>query len=153
MMPFTGKVVSRQGLQAQVLPDSSEKCTTCSCASPCKDQGLSSRVITVQNPIGAAVGQSVLMIEQHRAKTAAPFILFLIPLVGLFCGVLAATCCLMPFSNEDLNVFLGAAAGLATGFVLARRIATIFFPENLSFPLIVEIVSPSANQPTPRKTS
>ncbi|GAB6058665.1 hypothetical protein JCM31598_17820 [Desulfonatronum parangueonense] len=152
-MSFTGKVLSRHGLQAQVLPDSSEQCATCSCASPCGNQELPTRVIAVQNPIGAAVGQSVRVVEQQKAKTAAPFILFFIPLLGLACGVLATTCCFSPFTNEDLNVFLGAAAGLATGFVLARRIAAFFFPEIHSLPLIIEIVSPPATQPIPRKSS
>ena len=104
-------------------------------------------MLTVVNIVDADVGRHVRVVDSPQAALAAPVVLFGIPLLGVLCGALGAYW-IAPFSSEDLNALLGAAAGLTVGIAGARIAGNSRFAGPAHSPQAVEILSgPTVSPP------
>ncbi len=144
----SGIVLSRQGRMARVQMRASRSCSACTCSAAfARHQSSSTRTLTVVNIVDAEVGRHVRIVDSPRAVVAAPPVLFGIPLLGLLCGALGGYW-IAPFSSEDLNALIGAAAGLALGILGARLAANSRLVGPDQSPQAVEIL-PDPTAPLP----
>lgn len=109
-----GVVVAVDGVIAKVKTSRHNNCENCG-ACP----GNSAIVLDAQNPVGAKAGQRVEIEIREAGMLKAAFVVFLLPLIAVFAGVMAAG-----YVAEQLgyNVF-----GLKlTGALLALALALAY---------------------------
>ncbi len=80
-----GVVVAVDGLIAKVKTSRHNNCENCG-ACP----GNSAIVLDAQNPVGAKAGQRVEIEIREAGMLKAAFVVFLLPLMAVFAGVMAA---------------------------------------------------------------
>lgn len=80
-----GVVVAVDGLIAKVKTSRHNNCENCG-ACP----GNSAIVLDAQNPVGARAGQRVEIEIREAGMLKAAFVVFLLPLIAVFAGVMAA---------------------------------------------------------------
>lgn len=73
--------------------------------------------VKADNTINANVGDHVIVGLEEKVILNAAFYLYVVPLLGLFIGAIAANY----FFVEELFVMLGAALGLLAGFAVVKR--------------------------------
>ncbi|OIR02880.1 SoxR reducing system protein RseC [mine drainage metagenome] len=79
--------------------------------------GHKSQEFSADNPIGAHVGDSVVVGIDERAILSTTFFLYVVPLLGMLLGtVLADT-----FLKNEFYVMLSAASGLVLAFLWVKR--------------------------------
>ncbi len=78
--------------------------------------GHNSHTFTAENPVNANVGDSVVVgIDEHAVLNSA-FYLYVVPLIAMLIGTVLTD----SFFNNQFYVILGAALGLALGFLWVK---------------------------------
>ncbi len=127
-----GKVVEMADFIAKISLEPSEACKDCPSCNFCRPSG-STRIIEVENRIGAQVGDEVFIEISHKKSLIAILLLFGVPvLLGLIGLVVGA------HYSEGYSVFLGIS-GFVLGLILAKVINNIFRRTHKLSPHIVEV--------------
>ncbi len=100
---------------ARVKVTQSSACHSCACAKVCYSfTGKTERVIEAKNLLDAKAGQPVVIGIREKALLSASFWLYMIPLAGIFSGVILIK--LLVPSLEEEWVAAAALLGLVLGY-------------------------------------
>jgi sigma-E factor negative regulatory protein RseC len=143
MIEETGTVVEVRDHQiAVVLCKKNSLCDTCTAAQSCRMGEDGTKLVDVQNPLGAQIGDEVIVATHTRRFLQSSFLLYVLPLILLLIG--AATGQYLGGvleSGPDPNLM---AAFLGFSFMTATFIVVKFMTRTLpieSFmPHIIEIL-------------
>lgn len=129
MIEAEGIVVRTESSMAFVETQRASACGSCSSKSSCGTSSLAglmagkSRFFKVQNPVGAVVGETVVVGLDERALLRGSLALYALPLLMLIAGAVAAGFLAPSVAREGYSI-AGAAAGLAAGVVGVRIVAS-----------------------------
>lgn len=135
-----------EGPQAWVETRRSSACGTCSankgCGTGVMARYFDGRVARVKalNPTAASVGDTVTVGLHEGALLAVSALMYLLPLVLLLCGALAAEFLArrIEVSSEPLAI-AGGLSGLLVGFVFARQVSRRLENEARFQPIILRV--------------
>jgi sigma-E factor negative regulatory protein RseC len=111
------------GGRVRVSVPRSEACHSCAARGACKTLGGQTRDVelTVENPIGAEIGDLVRLSLPESAVVQASAVLYLLPALGLIGGAAAGWAAADSFGwPADPAAVLGCLAGLLLGLLMAR---------------------------------
>ncbi len=122
-IPEIGTVIRLQGDTATVMLKGRESCKGCGQAKIglCK-AASTNMMLTVKNPVGAKVGDSVTVGIDKEIKTKGYFLAFIIPLLSLIFGALSGHVIGRQLSIPSLEVVSGFIALLFVSFFSFRRL-------------------------------
>lgn len=115
-------IIARTDKQATLELERRTACGLCGQKRGCgnatwgKLLGHASHQFSADNPIGANVGDSVVVGIDENAVLNTAFFLYVVPLVAMLAGASIAEY----FFNNEFYVMLGAAIGLALGFLWVK---------------------------------
>lgn len=124
-------VIANEGKLAVVEAQRQSTCGSCDAKSSCgtsvlaKAFGSKTSRIRVNNPIGAAPGERVVIGVEDDALPKASFLFYIVPLMTLFLGSLLGEQVALQFSlisTEPAAIFSGLL-GLLVGLISVRRFA------------------------------
>lgn len=124
MITETGKVVAVNGDKVWVQTIRTSACESCSAQHGCGQRALASvssgraNQVLVANSLGARVGDEVTVAIDESALLGASLLVYALPLLLMLGGAVLGH---QLSSGLDGVSMLGAAIGLATGFLAARR--------------------------------
>lgn len=125
----TEGVVIQTGLDgAYVETSRASACGSCSsnqsCGTTTLSQLLGSKITSfkVLNPIGAAVGERVVIGLEESALLKSSVMAYLMPLALLLLGALAGIQLAPPDSTPDVYSACGAGIGILLGFIALKRV-------------------------------
>jgi len=128
-----GEIIESRGFDAKVCIEPSEACKHCAASHLCRQDG-ESRVIEVENKVGAHVGDEVYIEISATIGFVAFFLLFGLPVILGLIGVVFGS-----RYNDTYAIFLGVA-GFALGLIIAKVINNIVSKKHTFLPHIIEIV-------------
>lgn len=128
-----GKVIELQDVNARVNVEPSDACKHCSACHICYPSGKS-RVIEVENSMGAHIGDIVYIEISDKVGFFALFLVFVLPVLLGLIGVLVGV-----GYNETYAILFGVA-GLATGLGIAKIINDRISKKRDFLPRIVDII-------------
>lgn len=129
MLETQGVVIELSAAGAMVETSRAASCGTCSSQKSCGTSNLSqllgskSSSFLVANPIGARVGEQVVIGLEESALLQSSLISYLIPLVCLMAGALLLGQFAPTDAPKDLYAVLGAGVGLVLGFVALKWVS------------------------------
>ncbi|MCR8914936.1 sigma E positive regulator RseC/MucC [Marinobacter panjinensis] len=127
MITETGKVVALSGNRVWVQTIRTSACESCSARNGCGQRALAgvsggrANQVLVTNSMGARVGDEVTVAIDESALLGASLLVYALPLVLLVLGAVAGH---QLSGGLDAVAMLGAALGMAVGFVVARRVGS-----------------------------
>jgi sigma-E factor negative regulatory protein RseC len=129
MLEAEGVVVKLGSDGAYVETSRASSCGTCSSQKSCGTSsfglllGSKAKPFRVLNPIGAAVGERVVIGLEEAALLRSSLLSYAVPLILLMAGALLGSH-LAPIAAElDLYSVVGAGVGLALGFAALKWVA------------------------------
>ena len=125
-----------------VVVHRAEACGSCEARGACEALGgkKDDITLTVENTLGAAVGDEVLLTMSEVAVVSASATVYMIPAVNLILGGLAgAGLSGILGTDRDAAVLLGAGLGLLVGFVLSGNIGGKLAQDPQYVPTLLEI--------------
>jgi len=135
-----GKVLETGAGRARVEVSPSGLCSHCEMASSCMPASSGNRIIEVSDPIGVSPGLRVRIELAGSKIVLASALAYLVPLAGLFAGALIGFYSATRGSEETWST-IGAAAGLALGFLLSRMAGQRLASRGRITPVITGIVA------------
>ncbi|MDL0430555.1 SoxR reducing system RseC family protein [Marinobacter sp. TBZ242] len=124
MITETGKVVAVSGDKVWVQTIRASACSSCSARHGCGQRALASvsagraNQVLVANTLGARVGDEVTVAIDESALLGASLLVYALPLLLMVAGAVLGH---HLSAGHEGAAMLGAAAGLAVGFLAARR--------------------------------
>ncbi|MEX2476619.1 SoxR reducing system RseC family protein [Marinobacter sp.] len=124
MITESGKVVAIEGHRAWVQTIRNSACQSCSARHGCGQKVLASasggkaNQVLVSNGLSAVVGDEVILAIDEAALLRASMLVYAVPLVLMVVGAVIGH---QWSGGYDLAAMAGAAAGLGSGFLVARR--------------------------------
>ncbi|UCG92393.1 MAG: SoxR reducing system RseC family protein [candidate division WOR-3 bacterium] len=128
-----GRVIELQGVDARVSVEPSDACKHCSACHLCYPSGKS-RVIEVENSIGAHIGDVVHIEISDKVGFFALFLVFVLPVLLGLSGLLIGV------GYSETYAILFGVAGLATGLGIAKIINDRISKKRDFLPRIVGII-------------
>ncbi len=132
MIEETARVVAQEGAFARVETERTSTCGACAAKSACgtsaiaKVFGARRASFKVLNPVGAGVGEQVVIGLEESALTRSSFAFYIVPLLTLFLfsilGQALAT--RLDFSITEPASIIGGLLGLLIGLGWVRRYAS-----------------------------
>ncbi|MBK1872824.1 MULTISPECIES: SoxR reducing system RseC family protein [Marinobacter] len=125
MITETGKVVAVSGEHAWVQTIRISACQSCSARNGCGQKLLASATggranqVRVVNSVNACVGQDVTLGIEESALLGASMLVYALPLLLM---VVASVVGHQVSGGNDFVSMVGAAAGLASGFFISRKL-------------------------------
>lgn len=125
MITETGKVVALSGNRAWVQTIRTSACESCSARTGCGQRALASvsggraNQVLVTNSLDARVGDEVTLAIDESALLGASVLVYALPLALMVLGTVFGH---QLSGGSDVAAMLGAAAGMAGGFMMARRV-------------------------------
>jgi sigma-E factor negative regulatory protein RseC len=129
MLETEGVVVKLGADGAYVETSRASSCGTCSSQQSCGTTSLSqllgskSRPFRVLNPIGAAVGERVVIGLEESALLRSTLLSYVLPLALLMAGALLGSQVAPAGAAKDLYSVSGAGIGLVLGFAALKWVA------------------------------
>ncbi len=143
-----GLVVENKGDTATVNLQKHLACEKCGRCGILSGAGKRDEMIDAQNPIGAQVGQRVLMESDNRSMLLVSFVLYMVPLGGMVAGIfswLALADFLGYAGDQDLPA-LGVGFGLMTLIFILIRLWDQRVKGNPRYqPVITELIEEENN--------
>jgi sigma-E factor negative regulatory protein RseC len=130
MIETEGVVVKLCTDGAYVETARASSCGTCSSQQSCGTSSLSqllggtAKPFQVLNPIGAAVGERVVIGLEESALLRSSLLSYALPLAFLMAGALLGSQLVPAEAAKDLYSVIGAGVGLALGFAALKWVAT-----------------------------
>ncbi|NMT64159.1 SoxR reducing system RseC family protein [Marinobacter orientalis] len=127
MITETGRVVAVSGDRVWVQTIRTSACESCSARNGCGQRALAgvsggrANQVLVANSLDARVGDEVTVAIEESALVGASLLVYALPLALLVVGAVAGH---QLSGGHDAAAMLGAATGMATGFMVARRIGS-----------------------------
>ncbi|MBZ0266010.1 SoxR reducing system RseC family protein [bacterium] len=118
----TAVVVEVDGDSARVHMNVMEGCSSCGSSGFCHPQEGGRPLISIDNRIGAKMGDVIVLETNPGTRVSASLIVFGLPLLMTLLGVFVGA--MMPNSGQD-GMVAGSIAGLAFGMLLVRWINRI----------------------------
>jgi sigma-E factor negative regulatory protein RseC len=134
---------------AKVRVQRSSACDSCSLKSGCGQSALSKLSanhcleLNVDNTLGAAVGDEVLIAIPEQGLISASLRVYFLPLVFMLAAAVLAD---LLFSGDELYTLIFAFSGLLAGFAQARIFSQKHADHPNFFPKMVRIVRSSSTQ-------
>jgi len=151
MVEEYGTVVELKGkMTAVVLCEKSTMCNHCASMEACRlGADNTTRLVEVNNPIGAAVGDKVRIQVSSRTFLQSSFLLYIVPLIALFIGAVAGQLVGSALENGPDPNLLAALIGTAfmVGSFFIIRIGSRAIPPETFMPRITEIISGEETAP------
>ncbi len=129
-----GEVVELRNGTVVVRLEAGMRCMTCAARGACQAFGSGVRKIELPSREGVEPGQRVVLKYKSRFRIFSALLVFLVPIVGLVGGFVAAVAL---FKTQGAGV-LGAFLGLGIGFGLLRLIDRWIARRATFLPEIVE---------------
>ena len=154
MITEQGKVIAVKGEQAWVQTIRASACESCSARSGCGQRVLASvsggraNQVLVANHLDAVVGDDVMVAIEESALLSASFLVYALPLSLMVAGAVLGQ---QWQPTSDLGAILGAMAGLAGGFALARVAQSR--PDHRYEPRLVRILASTGRIERPENVS
>lgn len=114
-----GRVLETRPGRARVEVTPGGICSHCEMSSSCMPASGGNRIIDVADPIGVSPGLRVRIELAAGRMVMASLLAYMVPLAGLFAGALTGFYSAAR-SSAELWGGVGAAAGLAVGFLVSR---------------------------------
>ncbi|PXX90254.1 sigma E positive regulator RseC/MucC [Marinobacter vulgaris] len=127
MITETGRVVAVTGDRVWVQTIRTSACESCSARQGCGQRALAgvsggrANQVLVANSLGARVGDEVTVAIDESALLGASLLVYALPLVLMVLGTVSGH---QLSEGHDGAAMLGAAVGMAAGFMVARRIGS-----------------------------
>lgn len=134
-----GRVVETGVGRARVEITQSSICAHCEIASSCVPTSGGKRLIEVVDPLGVSVHERVRIELSSGKLLAASFLAYILPVITLFAGAIAAFALSRPGAQE-LWGGIGALAGLAVGVIISRGIGQRLGKRGSLTPVITAVV-------------
>jgi sigma-E factor negative regulatory protein RseC len=128
--------------QVEVRVRRAEACGSCEARGACGMLGGSAEdiTLTVENTLGAEVGDEVLLGLSEVAVVKASAAVYLIPAVNLILGGLVGVGAAdFWHADKDAAVLLGAAVGLVSGLLLTRSVGRKMADDPQYIPTLIQI--------------
>lgn len=125
MITESGKVVAVTGEHAWVQTIRTSACQSCAARNGCGQKMLASAIggranqVRVFNSVNACVGEEVTLGIDESALLGASLLVYALPLLLM---VIASMIGHHLSDGSDFAAMLGAAAGLASGFLISRQL-------------------------------
>lgn len=132
-----GIIIETVGKMAKVKTSRHNDCANCgSCP------GNSAAVLDVRNPVGAKVGQKVIIELQEVNMLKAAFTVYILPLLALFVGAMAGGAfAIWAGTVETASRIVGAAAAFAGAIWYIRHYDYSVRMDDKMQPVVVHILS------------
>lgn len=127
MITETGRVVGVAGDRVWVQTIRTSACESCSARHGCGQRALAgvsggrANQVLVANSLGAEVGDEVTVAIDESALLGASLLVYALPLVSMVAGAVLGHQLSAGYAASEAVAMMGAAAGLALGFLAARR--------------------------------
>ncbi|MEO0019830.1 MAG: SoxR reducing system RseC family protein [candidate division WOR-3 bacterium] len=128
----TGKVVGVMGERAEVQVAPEGGCAHCGAASFCNWTGKREKTVLALNPIGASVGEMVVLSRRIRPATHSALLVFGLPALLMILGVIVGALLV-----NDLWAAILAGAGVVLGFLLVKVVDRAKGKAGKDLPVIV----------------
>lgn len=121
MLESEGTVLEIEAGVAYVETSRASACGNCGSKHNCGSTplmqllGIEARPFQVLNPIGAEVGERVIIGLEESALLRSSLVAYVVPVVLLIAGAIAGSMLASPFSS-DVYAMVGALLGLVAGF-------------------------------------
>jgi len=135
LMEERGEVIEVRGNKARVKIKRSSACEGCKIDSLCKMLSQGYVVIDADNPIGARIGEKVIVVIYRENVLKASLILFGLPLVFLFTGAILGYYVNLG-GMRNLSTFLGSLIFVSIAFI---GIKFLFKAEPTYRPVITKV--------------
>lgn len=125
MITEAGKVVAVSGEHAWVQTIRTSACQSCSARNGCGQKLLATATggranqVRVVNSVNASVGQDVTLGIDESALLGASLLVYALPLLLMVAASMAGH---QLSGGNDFASMIGAAAGLASGFYISRKL-------------------------------
>ncbi len=134
MLEETGVVVERLGSKrVKVKVQRTSACKSCASANLCMAlSGESEMLAEARDKLGVGVGDKVVIAIEEQVFLKASFLVYILPLAGLFAGVALAEWLSVPVSQnwQAAGGFLGLAAGFLLVFFINKKLnKNTYMPE------------------------
>jgi sigma-E factor negative regulatory protein RseC len=137
-----GKVIEIKDGDTVVLVSRNAACAGCASKNACHAFGSKSEArIIVDNPIGAAINDTVEIGVREGGLVAASFIVYILPIAALFVGAGLGTWIAgrIGIANGGISALMGLLF-LGAGFVVIRLMDPYLKKKNTLMPRIIRIV-------------
>lgn len=127
MITETGRVVGVAGDRVWVQTIRTSACESCSARHGCGQRVLAgvsggrANQVLVANSLGARVGDEVTVAIDEAALLGASLLVYAVPLVSMVAGAVLGHQLSVGHAANEAVAMMGAATGLALGFLAARR--------------------------------
>ncbi|MBI5417429.1 SoxR reducing system RseC family protein [Candidatus Poribacteria bacterium] len=139
-MEETGTVIEIKDNIAIIKMAISENCKNCCACNFSSDKELT---IEATNSLGAKKDDKVKILIPEKAVFYASFVIYIIPLIGLFAGYFIGTYMTNNFFDKNYSEIIGilsSALGFFGTFFLIYRYEKKFKSDNKMMPDVIEIV-------------
>jgi sigma-E factor negative regulatory protein RseC len=133
--------------RARVTVERGEACHACAARGACQTLGGQTRSfeILVENGIGAAPGDRVVLALDESALIKASAVLYLLPAVGLLGGALGGYGIAAARGlATDPAAIAGSVAGLLAGLLASRLVSRVLERKRTFVPRMIRVVGPAA---------
>lgn len=140
-MEEIGNLISRQGNMAQVIFTRHKSCKNCGICLQITEEEMQAEVV---NDIGAEIGDNVLIGLEAETFLKAAFILYIIPLIFLFTGILGGNWIsryIYGGNRETLISILGGVILLGLSYILVKRFENNASGTKTYKPHVIKVVS------------
>jgi len=129
--------------QATVVAEKGQGCGSCSTVSQCHGgRAIQNEKTSAFNPIGAAVGDRVLLTVESGALLSRMAVLYLLPVFGMLTGAFTGAFMFHGGGGPDSGTSIAfGLAGFVLGFVLSVAISRFWSAARPVVPVITRIVN------------
>lgn len=139
-MEENGKIIELTASGAKVCVTPSQVCGSCAQAKACATIGSKMKIILVNNPINAQVGDWVKIELKEKARTTSILLVFGLPILLLLIGVITGEV----IGGDKLAAFLGGG-GLIVAFIIVKIIDNYLTRKVNFLPTIIEKIPDTKN--------
>ncbi|MEO0085688.1 MAG: SoxR reducing system RseC family protein [candidate division WOR-3 bacterium] len=139
MIEEQGRVVKTLGERAEVEVVPAGACSHCGAAGMCNWTGKREKIVVARNPVGAKVGQTVVMSRSERVGAGSALLVFGLPSLLLVAGVIIGS-----LLRNDVLAGILAAIGLGLGAAIVLLVNWSAARSGRVLPEIVRVVAEEA---------
>ncbi len=140
-MEEPGKVMTIAGDRAEVEVTPGDACAHCGASGFCNWSGRKYRLVAARNPVGARVGDRVVVRTPEQGRYRSAVVVFGLPVAMMVIGIVVGS-----LVWGDVGAAICAGAGLAVALGVLKVLDKVAARSGRSLPEVIRIVD--RNEPT-----